>query len=76
STIIGQNHMLLGILKFINELSSNYKFTYEIYVHPITPQLDYVSAYSIPYEHFTKNGRWEIDSKELMYNLDKELTKL
>ncbi|MEM3351102.1 MAG: hypothetical protein QXZ23_12660 [Saccharolobus sp.] len=76
STIIGQNHMLLGILKFINELSSNYKFTYEIYVHPITPQRDYVKVYSIPYEHFTKNGRWEIDSKELMYNLDKELTKL
>ncbi|ACP55035.1 hypothetical protein [Saccharolobus islandicus] len=74
--IVGQRHMLIDIMEFINKLSSAYHFSYEIYVHPITPLRDFVRTYSIPYEHFTKDNKWSITLKELKENFEKELSRV
>ncbi|MCH4816037.1 MAG: hypothetical protein QXY87_05550 [Saccharolobus sp.] len=76
AAIIGQKHMLLDIMEFINKLSSAYHFSYEIYVHPITPLKDFVRTYSIPYEHFTKDNKWSITLRELKENFEKELNRV
>ncbi|WP_338602560.1 hypothetical protein V6M85_02470 [Sulfolobus tengchongensis] len=74
--IIGQNHMLLEITQFISKLSSNYNFSYKLYVHPLTPLRDFARTYSIPYEHFTKENKWSISLRELKDNLEKELARI
>ena len=74
--IVGQRHTLIDIMEFINKLSSAYHFSYEIYVHPITPLRDFVRTYSIPYEHFTKDNKWSITLKELKENFEKELSRV
>ncbi|QGA54195.1 hypothetical protein GFS03_06230 [Sulfolobus sp. E5-1-F] len=74
--IVGQRHMLLDILGFVNKLSSAYHFSYDVYVHPITPLRDFVRTYSIPYEHFTKENKWSITLRELKENFEKELNRL
>ncbi|AKA75110.1 hypothetical protein SULI_10845 [Saccharolobus solfataricus] len=76
AVIVGQRHMLIDIMEFINKLSSVYRFSYEIYVHPVTPLRDFVRTYSIPYEHFTKENKWSITFKELKDNFEKELNRV
>ncbi|QXJ28994.1 hypothetical protein J5U23_01863 [Saccharolobus shibatae B12] len=74
--IVGQNHMLVSILDFINSLSSKYNFAYEVYVHPLSPPMRYVISSSIPYEHFTKDNKWSITLRELKDNFEKELNRI
>jgi hypothetical protein len=74
--IIGQKHMFVKIAEFINTLSRKYHFNYDLYLHPITPSRDYVRTYSIPYEHFSKDGKWIISEEELLNVFEKELARI
>ena len=74
--IIGQKHMLMEITAFINQLADNYNFNYELYLHPLTPPWKYVFTSSIPYEHFSKDGKWIISEEELLNVFEKELAKI
>jgi hypothetical protein len=74
--IIGQKHMFVKITEVINTLSRKYHFNYDLYLHPITPSRDYVRTYSIPYEHFSKEGKWIISEEELLNVFEKELARI
>jgi hypothetical protein len=68
--------MLMEITAFINQLADNYNFNYELYLHPLTPPWKYVFTSSIPYEHFSKDGKWIISEEELLNVFEKELAKI
>ncbi len=74
--IVGQNHVLLDILSFINKLSYNYDFTYDIFIHPLNPFREYMVSASLPYEHFSKEGRWEISLDEMMISMKSALANI
>lgn len=74
--IIGQNHMFVKITDFINTLSRKYHFNYDLYLHPVTPSKDYIRSYSIPYEHFSKEGKWIISEEELLSVFENELARI
>ncbi|BDB99613.1 hypothetical protein [Saccharolobus caldissimus] len=74
--IIGQDHMFVKITEFINTLSNNYGFAYDLYLHPITPSMNFSVASSIPYEHFSKEGKWIISEEELLNVFEKELARI
>ncbi|MBB5254116.1 hypothetical protein [Sulfurisphaera ohwakuensis] len=74
--IIGQDHMFVKITEFINTLSNNYDFVYDLHLHPITPSMNFSVASSIPYEHFSKEGKWIISEEELLNVFEKELARI
>ncbi|TRM76008.1 hypothetical protein DMP16_06585 [Sulfolobus sp. B1] len=74
--VVGQNHVLLDILSFINKLSYDYDFTYDVFIHPLNPFREYTVTASLPYEHFSKDGKWEISLEEMMNNMKKALVNV
>lgn len=68
--------MFVKITEFINSLLNDYGFAYDLYLHPIKPSMNFSVESSIPYEHFSKEGKWIISEEELLNVFEKELAKI
>ncbi|MCG3109102.1 hypothetical protein L3N51_01392 [Metallosphaera sp. J1] len=64
------------ILEYISQLKYKYHVDADIMIHPFEPRLKYLLAASIPYEHFTVDGRWTIDTQKMLDNVRKVKAKL
>ncbi|BCS93636.1 hypothetical protein [Metallosphaera javensis (ex Sakai et al. 2022)] len=71
-----ENSISGKILEYISQLKYKYHVDADIMIHPFEPRLKYLLAASIPYEHFTVDGRWTIDTQKMLDNVRKVKAKL
>ncbi len=65
-----------GILEYISQLKYKYHVDADVMIHPFEPRLKYLLAASIPYEHFTVDGRWTMDKQRVRDNIERVVRTL
>ncbi|BBL47322.1 MULTISPECIES: hypothetical protein [Metallosphaera] len=65
-----------GILEYISQLKYKYHVDADVMIHPFEPRLKYLLAASIPYEHFTVDGRWTMDKQRIRDSIERVVRKL
>ncbi|AWS00399.1 hypothetical protein [Metallosphaera hakonensis] len=76
AAIFPEDNMIQPILKYISELKYNLNVSAKVMAHPFMPRFEYLLTASIPYEHFTTTGKWEVDEEKMLMNIEKVERKL
>ncbi|MCP6727768.1 MAG: hypothetical protein QXX62_02125 [Metallosphaera sp.] len=76
ATAFLEDSIASGILEYISQLKYKYHVDADVMIHPYEPKLKYLLAASIPYEHFTVDGRWTMDKQRVRDNIERVVRKL
>jgi len=70
ASVFAQNHFLLDLLRHVSEVSKFAENKINVVLSPIKPTFEYSILSSIPYEHFSKNGKWEVNVERMVEKVD------
>lgn len=71
--IWGNYSQLVDYVGFIKEAKYLFNDNVEVTIHPYTKDMRYYLGASIPYEHFTKEGRWDFNVERMILKAEKFL---